>query len=172
MIKLSDPHPGSLIEFIAEIVQNFKKHDANLPVLPEVVKDIQQVINSPSSVIDQLSAVIEKDGVISVRLISVANSVLYRGTEKILSVKHAIPRLGAKETQSIVATIAGKGLYEVKDEIFRKLMEKLWKHSLASAFAARSLSELKRLGDDEKFYLALLKKSSSINPGNTVERYG
>ena len=60
--------------------------------------------------------------------------------------------MGAKETQSIVATIAGKGLYEVKDEIFRKLMEKLWKHSLASAFAARSLSELKRLGDDEKFY--------------------
>lgn len=144
--------PGSIKEIIEEIIQKFKKHDINLPVLPEVVKDIQEIINSPSSSIDQLAAVIEKDAVISVRLIAVANSVLYRGTERILSVKHAIPRIGAKETQSIVATIANKGLYEVKDKIFKKFMEKLWKHSLASAFAARALADIERWGDSEKYY--------------------
>jgi HD-GYP domain-containing protein (c-di-GMP phosphodiesterase class II) len=150
--KTFDPPPGSVKQIISGIIQDFKKHDVNLPVLPEVVKDIQEVINSTSSGVDQLAAIIEKDAVISVRLIAVANSVLYRGTEKILSVKHAIPRIGAKETQSIVATIANKGLYEVKDKIFKKFMEKLWKHSLASAFAARALSELEKLGDSEKYY--------------------
>ena len=147
-----EPPPGSIKKIIADIIQKFKKNDLNLPVLPEVVKDIQEIINSPSSSVDQLAAIIEKDAVISVRLISVANSVLYRGTDKILSVKQAIPRMGAKETQSIVTTIANKGLYEIKDKTFKKLMEKLWKHSLASAFAARSLSELLRFGDSEKFY--------------------
>lgn len=144
--------PDSVKEIISKIIQKFKKHDLNLPVLPEVVKDIQEVINSPSSSVDQLAAIIEKDAVISVRLIAVSNSALYRGTDRIISVKQAIPRIGAKETQSIVATIANKGLYEVKDKIFKKLMEKLWKHSLASAFASRSLSELLRLGDSEKYY--------------------
>ena len=147
-----DRPPGSVKEIVADIIQKFKRNDLNLPVLPEVVKDIQEVINSPSSSVDQLASIIEKDAVISVRLISVANSVLYRGTDKILSVKQAIPRMGAKETQSIVATIANKGLYEVKDKLFKKFMEKLWKHSLASAFAARSLSELLGLGEGEKFY--------------------
>ena len=147
-----EPPPGSVKEIISDIIQKFKKSDIDLPVLPEIVKDIQEVLSSPSSSADELASIIEKDAVISVRLIAVANSVLYRGTERILSIKQAIPRIGAKETQSIVATIANKGLYEVKDKVFKKLMEKLWKHSLASAFAARSLAELMRLGDSEKFY--------------------
>ncbi len=142
----------SVKDIISGIIQKFKKNDLNLPVLPEVVMNIQEVINSPSSGIDKLAAVIEKDAVISVRLIYVANSALYRGAEKILSVKQAIPRIGAKETQSIVATIANKSLYEVKDRVFKKLMERLWKHSLASAFAARALSEELRLGEGEKYY--------------------
>ncbi len=147
-----EPPPGSVKEIISEVIQKFKKNDIDLPILPEIVKDIQEAINSPSSNVDKLSSIIEKDAVISVRLIAVANSALYRGTERILTIKQAIPRIGAKETQSIVATIANKGLYEVKDKVFKKLMEKLWKHSLATAFAAKSLSELLRLGDSEKFY--------------------
>lgn len=151
-VETVEPPPGSVKKIISEIIEKFKKDDVDLPVLPEVVKDIQEVINSPTCGIDQLASLIEKDAVISVRLISVSNSALYRGTEKIMSVRQAIPRLGVKETQSIVATIANKGLYEVKDKIFKDFMEKLWKHSLASAFAARSLSDLEKLGDSEKYY--------------------
>jgi HD-GYP domain-containing protein (c-di-GMP phosphodiesterase class II) len=143
---------GSIKDIVSGIIQKFRNNDLNLPVLPEVVKNIQDVINSPSSGMDRLAEVIEKDAVISVRLIHVANSVLYRGTERILTVKQAIPRIGAKETQSIVATIANKSLYEVKDKIFKKMMERLWKHSLATAFAARSIAGELRLGDTEKYY--------------------
>lgn len=150
--KEANLNTGTINEIIAEIINDFKKNDINLPILPAILKEIQDVMNSPSSGVDQLAAVIEKDAVISVRLISVSNSALYRGTEKILTVKQAIPRIGAKETQSIVATIANKGLYEVKDKIFKILMEKLWKHSLASAFAARALSDELKLGDSEKYY--------------------
>ncbi len=143
---------GSIKDIVDGIIQKFRNNDINLPVLPEVVKNIQDVINSPSSGVDKLAEVIEKDAVISVRLIQVSNSVLYRGAEKIYTVKQAIPRIGAKETQSIVATIANKSLYDVRDKVFKKLMERLWKHSLASAFAARSIAEELRLEDTEKHY--------------------
>ncbi len=153
----SDPEPemvlkGEVRTMVSDIIAKFKKNDADLPVLPAVVKDIQEVLNSPSSGVDQLAAVIEKDAVISVRLISIANSALYRGADKIVTVKQAIPRIGAKETQSTVATIANKGLYEVKDRKFSKLMEKLWNHSLASAFAAKNLAEILEVNDTEKYY--------------------
>jgi hypothetical protein len=84
---------GSIKDIVSGIIQKFRNNDLNLPVLPEVVKNIQDVINSPSSGVDKLAEVIEKDAVISVRLIHVANSVLYRGAEKIHTVKQAIPRI-------------------------------------------------------------------------------
>lgn len=143
----------SIREIIDQIIVKFKKRDAELPVLPEVVHEIQKIISSPSSTINELAEVIEKDAVISVKLISVANSVVYRGTEKISTVKHAIPRLGAKETHSIVATIANKGLYDVRDHYFKGLMEKLWKHSFATALFSKRIAEELRLGDIEKYYL-------------------
>ncbi|MFC1535256.1 HDOD domain-containing protein [Thermodesulfobacteriota bacterium] len=81
-----------------------------------------------------------------------ANSPMYRGAEKILTVKQAIPRLGVKETQSVVNTIANKSLYTVKDNYFKISMEKLWLHSLASANVASAIARRLVLGDVEKFF--------------------
>jgi len=142
----------SISKIIDQIIKKFKKGDTDLPVLPEIIREVQMIINSNSSGMNELSAVIEKDAVISVKLISVANSVMYRGAEKILSVKQAIPRIGAKEIHSIVATIANKSLYEAKDPFFKDLMQKIWTHSLATALFSKALAEKLRLGDAERYY--------------------
>jgi len=110
-------------------------------------------MSESTSTIDDLAKAIEKDGVISVRLISAVNSPLYRGTESIYTVKQAIPRLGVKETQSIVMAIANKSLYKTERVQFRMLMEKLWLHSLASAYCARSITKELRFEDLEKLFL-------------------
>jgi HD-GYP domain-containing protein (c-di-GMP phosphodiesterase class II) len=139
-------------DIIEKIIFRFKKGAIDLPVLPKVVHEIQKVMSSPSTSVNELATIIERDAVISVRLISVANSVIYRGAEKILTVRHAIPRIGAKETQSIVATIANKALYEVKDPYFKSVMEKLWMHSLATALSAKAIARILMLGDNERYY--------------------
>lgn len=140
-------------EILDEIVKKVKWGELDLPVLPKVVQEIQGVMNQPNSTIDDLANAIEKDGVVSVRLISVTNSPMYRGHEKIFSVKQAIPRLGVQETRSLVTTIANKSLYESKSERMRVLMEKLWVHSLACANASKSVAGALMLGDLEKFFL-------------------
>ena len=65
------------------------------------------------------------------------NSPVYRGVQKIESLKHAIPRIGLKETHNIVIAISVRSLFETNRVQFRQLMNSLWQHSLASAFFAK-----------------------------------
>ena len=81
--------------------------------------------------VDDVVGVVEKDPVMSLRLIAVANSPVYRGVQQIESLKHAIPRIGLKETYNIIFAISVKSLYETKRVHFRNLMDELWQHALA-----------------------------------------
>lgn len=138
---------------VMETVNSFKEGKIDLPVLPKVVQDIQNEMKKPNSGVEELARLIEKDAVISMKLIATANSPMYRGTEKIHSVSAAIPRLGIKETRSIVSAIATKSLYNTKDKTCKELMEKIWRHSLACAYSAKVISERWEVGDKEKLFI-------------------
>jgi HD-like signal output (HDOD) protein len=144
---------GGVQKLVGRIVQRFKNGNIDLPVLPKVIQEIQNMISQPKSTANDMARVIEKDTVISIKLISVANSPMYRGTENIYSVKQAIPRLGFKETRSIVTAISNKSLYETKNEQFRMLMEKLWLHSLACAHGSKIIADKLRLADSEQLFI-------------------
>ena len=139
-------------EIIMAVIQKFKKGEIDLPVLPKVVQEIQQVMSNQNSTAEDVAHAIEKDPVISVRLIAVANSPIYRGTEKIQTVKQAIPRMGLKETQTVVTTIANKNLYKTNNEYFKKLMNKQWLHSLACAYGSRIIAKKLSLSDLEQYF--------------------
>jgi len=154
--NLSEGDKKILKESIQRIVHRFKTGKIELPVLPKIVGDVRKVMTNPDSTIDDLSKAIEKDAVISIRIIAASNSPFYRGTEKITTVDKAIMRLGFKETGSIVNAIANKNLYESKDKSIQILMEKLWLHSLASAYGAKILaSRLQRENQDLYFLMGL-----------------
>ena len=162
----------------AEILSKFKSGKINPPVMPQVVREMQTVIKQPKSTPDELAAVIEKDPTISLRLISVSNSPVYRGITEIRNVKTAIPRLGLKETLNIVMAIANKNLYESKNVKFKILMDKLWVHALACAYGAKLLAQLLQLDDLEKYFLMglthdigkilLLKSFSEVSKGKSL----
>ena len=122
-------------------------------MVPKVVHDLQKEIKTKSSNADKLGAVIERDPVISLRLISIANSPVYRGVQEITNVRNALPRLGLKETLNIVFGIANKNLYVAERAQFKILMDKLWVHSLATAYAAKSLAQKLALEDPDSFFM-------------------
>jgi len=137
----------------AEILGKFKAGKINPPVMPQVVREMQTVIKQPTSTPEQLAQVIEKDPTISLRLIFVSNSAVYRGITEIRNVKNAIPRLGLKETLSIVMAIANKNLYESKNVKFRILMDQLWVHALACAYGSKLIAQTLKLDDLDKYFL-------------------
>lgn len=144
---------ASIKQIFTKIIQDFTSGKITPPVMPQVVKEVQGVIKRHTSTAEDVAAVIEKDAVITLRLISVANSPVYRGIHKIRNLKEAIPRLGLKETLNLVIAIANKSLYETDRAQFRILMDKLWVHSLASAYGAKLIAEHLKLNDPENYFL-------------------
>ena len=144
---------ASIREIFAKIIQDFTAGKITPPVVPKVVRDVQAVIKRTSSTADDVVAVIERDPVISLRLISVANSPVYRGIQEIRNIREAIPRMGLKEALNIIIAIANKSLYETDLTQFRIMMDKLWVHSLACAYGSKLIAEHLKLDDSEKFFL-------------------
>jgi HD-GYP domain-containing protein (c-di-GMP phosphodiesterase class II) len=143
----------SMKQIFTDIFRKFMAGKINPPVMPQVARQIQRVMNQPASGSDDVAKVIEIDPVISLRLISVANSPIYRGVTKIRNVKSAIPRLGLKETLNIVFAIANKSLYETDKVQYKILMDKLWGHSLASAYGSKLIAQNLKLVDPENYFL-------------------
>jgi len=144
---------ASMRSIFTGILQKFQAGKINPPVMPQVVREIQQVVKRPKSTAEEMAQVIEKDPVISLRLISVSNSPVYRGVSEIKNVKGALPRLGLKETLNIVLAIANKSLYSTDNVQFRILMDKLWVHSLACAYGSKLIAQQLKLEDSEKYFL-------------------
>ncbi len=138
---------------IQKVVNKFRSGNIDLPILPYIINELKKVIEDPNSTQETLSRILEKDAVVTIRLISVANSPIYRGAEKVLSVKQAVTRLGLRETHSIVFTIANKNLYKTNDKKLMTLMESMWQHSLACAYCSKSIANELKVADSEKYYL-------------------
>ena len=128
---------ASIRQIFKEILQNFKTGKIDAPVMPQIVREVQSVIKQSASNVDDVARVVEKDPVFTLRLIAVANSPVYRGVQRIDSLRHAIPRIGLKETHNIIIAISVKSLFETKRVQFKHLMNGLWRHSLACAFCAK-----------------------------------
>lgn len=142
-------------EAFTEILQKFKTGELTPPIVPHVVREIQSIFRKDSSTAeeDELASAIEKDPVISLRLISIANSPVYRGISKIRNVRTAIARLGLKETLSLVIAMVQKSLYETDKVQFKILMDKLWVHSLATAYGAKLMGQNLKLEDPDNLFL-------------------
>ena len=136
-----------------EILHKFNKGQIDIPVLSKIVQETENVIRKPNSSAKDLAKVIERDAAISIKLVSVANSPIYRGAEVIHVVSQAISRVGLRETQSIVLAIATKNLYRTDNNQLMILMEKMWLHSLACAHSSRSIAQKLRLADVERLFL-------------------
>ena len=138
-----------------QILQKFMAGELKPPVVPRVVREIQSVFKGDPSDVreDEVADIIEKDPVISLRLISIANSPAYRGFSEIRNVRAAIPRLGLKETLNLVIAVSQKSLYQTDKTHFKLLMDQLWVHSLATAYGAKLFAQKINFDDPENLFL-------------------
>ena len=151
---LQDETEKPIVELVKSIVTEMKVNRIQMPLLPQIVQELQKTIQDPNSTNEDLAEIIEKDAVISLKLITVADSYMYRGRKKIRTVKEAVPRLGSKETINIVMTLTNQKLYEIKHHRLKQLMEKLWLHSLCCAYGSRAIAQCLNLEDVEKYFLS------------------
>ncbi|MCD4721340.1 MAG: HDOD domain-containing protein [Desulfobacula sp.] len=166
-------------QIVARIIKRFYKGKIKLPVLPRIVNEVQQLMESQDPSIEDLAEIVKKDILISSKLISIANSPLYRGVDKADSLNAALLRLGIEASQGLIATLVTKNLFKSDNKILNRLLEKLWMHSFACACIGKRFAEELGIQKSETVFLMgivhdigkmlLLKAIADMDPKESFE---
>ncbi|MCD6569116.1 MAG: HDOD domain-containing protein [Deltaproteobacteria bacterium] len=110
----------------------------SIPVLPELANHILKMALEDNVSIVKLASLIEKDQVLTARILSVANSSYYRRSRRIYTVRDAIVAMGMETVKVIVLGMCVLDMFpQIKAS---KLNYKaFWKHSIACAVYAKSM---------------------------------
>jgi HD-like signal output (HDOD) protein len=120
------------------------ENDPNLPVLPNQVRRILDLLADPEVSFAALSQEVEKDPALALRIIRLANSAAYGQTRDVSSLQRAVAVIGLADLSGVLAGVASVGRCErfLDDPDFK--WTEFWEHCSGTAFIASSLS--KRLG--------------------------
>lgn len=179
LLKFQEKGQKSYTDLVARIIKRFNKGEIKLPVLPHIVKEVQAFVEGEDPSIDGLATVVEKDAVMSTKLISAANSALFKGVDKVSSLNDALVRLGLKTSLSVITAITSKHLFKSDNEELKLLLNQIWLHSLACASGAKLIAqELEDNSLDNVFLMGiihdigkviLLKAVSDIAPEEPLD---
>jgi HD-like signal output (HDOD) protein len=122
-----------------------------LPTLPQVVQKIVSMIDRPETSAEALGRLIEKDQVLSAKVLQLANSPFYGFPARIASVSHAVVVLGLNVVKGLTLGAT------VFDMMKAAGMDELWRHSLGVAMVAHLLAtRLDQKNPEELFVAGLL----------------
>jgi putative nucleotidyltransferase with HDIG domain len=140
-IKKDTPDQQSYTDMVAQIIKRFNKNQIELPVLPHIVKEIQTFLDSKNASIEALGTIVEKDAIISSKIIWVANSALFKGVDKVTTLNEALVRLGLKTSLSVITSMTSKDFFKAEMQPLKMMLHKAWLHSLACACFAKLMAQ-------------------------------
>jgi HD-like signal output (HDOD) protein/CheY-like chemotaxis protein len=127
-----------------EITQRLNQGEINLPPAPGIISLFSRLVDQGANY-HQIAELLKKDIAIAAKLIMVSNSPIYRGLSENKSVEQAISRLGIGVTEQYVYVISNRALYTSGHRQYMPFIERLWEHSLATAYASQAISDILRL---------------------------
>jgi HD-like signal output (HDOD) protein len=98
----------------------------DLPTLPHVVQRLASMIGHPTVSTEEIGALIEKDQVLSAKVLRLANSPFYGFPSRISSVAHAVIVLGFNVVKGLTLCASAFGIMKEAG------MDQLWRHSLGT----------------------------------------
>jgi putative nucleotidyltransferase with HDIG domain/predicted Zn finger-like uncharacterized protein len=122
------------------IIRNLKE----LPPMPQIVFKAHEIMDDPNSNTKQVADLIETDQAIAAKVLRMANSAYYGMSGKVSSIQHASAVLGYKALGELI-TLAGTSSL-LGSRLYGYDMDSgaLWRHSIAVAFASKSIARRKK----------------------------
>lgn len=116
-----------------EVKKKLRKLEG-LPTLPPIVQKLNQMIEDERTSLNQIAELIEKDQVITTKVLRLANSAFYGFPRKVSTVQQAMMLLGVNVLRILIMT---SSIFEI---IHREDVG-LWEHSVGVAACAKILAE-------------------------------
>lgn len=126
----------------------------NLPVFPEIATRVQDACNQSDTSLDDLSKLIQYDTGLSAYLLRVANSSMYRGVDKVDSLKKALLRVGLSATRNLAVSYTTRAMYQHRSPLVKTYLAKQWERSVSLAANAFVIARLFSFCEPDKAMMA------------------
>lgn len=124
-------------ELVERIAHYAATHVIDPPVVPALASRMLELLRQPDIDVHELSRLIERDQATAAKLMSIANSALYRGKSEIATIRDAIVFLGTEQVAQIAIVLATRALFESSAERGRgEHFTRLFQHAMTTAFTA------------------------------------
>ncbi|MBL1277152.1 MAG: HDOD domain-containing protein [Ectothiorhodospiraceae bacterium] len=124
---------------MSEQIQDILDDVEQLVSLPAACVRLNELVDDPTSSVDDISKVINQDVALTARLLRVANSPLYGFSTQIDTVTRAVTVLGTQQVRDLsLATAAVKTFDGIPNDLVS--MDSFWEHSILTALCARTLA--------------------------------
>lgn len=126
---------------------------ALLPAFPSVVNDILQTLDDDNATLGALIHLVERDPVITARVLSIANAAAMAGRTQrdVRDMQVAVSLIGLSKVRE---TVLGVSLANFSSE--SRMGRHFWEHSVAVGVAAQELARLGRISTDYALVCGLL----------------
>jgi len=146
-----------IVRAVRETVQRESaKKNLDLPMLPRAAALVMGEVREPSCNAARLSEIIEKDPVLTARILKTANSAYFAGISEITSLPLAVGRLGSSMVVAVTMGSVSKDVFRAADEECTRLLERSWERSVTAAAAALRMASAVGMNPDECFTIGLL----------------
>jgi len=125
-----------------------------LPTLPEVALKIRTAVEKGDHSATEIAELLAQDSALSVRLLQLANSPLYRARTEIDSLQMAITRLGVRIVKDLVIMLAIKQAFATPNKALAEQFREVWQTSIDVAATCRVLAKAQPDLDVEHAVLA------------------
>jgi HD-like signal output (HDOD) protein len=121
---------------------------AELKALSPTVAQLIDMTGNPDCSLEQVARVIKRDQAIALRVLKVANSVMYKRGEPVDTVQKALSRIGVTQIRQVVLNMSVIDSFRANglDEWFNN--ELFWEHSIATGLIAAAITRSRR-GDEQ-----------------------
>jgi len=133
------------------IEQKIKEGLNQVRPFPHLVQHAIKLIDSGNSDIREIAYTINKDPVLSARLLSLANSSFYGMSKKITGVENACVILGNNIVRNILISAAAMDCFPVTEE-----RKKIWVHSIEVATVSQILADKLNQSPEKSYMTGLL----------------
>ncbi len=155
-----------------QLYRDLKNDKAILPSLPDLAMRIRRAIEDDMSDAREVARLVEADPAMTAKLLKVANSAFYAGSNEVETLPKAVVRMGMKTTKQLVMSFALRDIFSNKDPVIQKRMLVLWKHSAQIAALCFVLArETKQIDPEEALLIGLVHDVGTIAILNYIEKY-
>ena len=116
-----------------ELIRKIVSKTNSLPVMPEVMIQVQKLIKLPGTSPAQLSKVIETDPAMVASILKVANSAYYGFRGKVSTIRHAAALFGTRRLAELITAMSAGSVLGKAMTGYGLAAGDLWRHSIAVA---------------------------------------